>query len=181
MNERPRGGVPARSVDDVAAEAMEFVSRVAGFAQVFTINKDGFPVGRTMVAVLEDNWSVVLIQRRVHQRIRQIQRNPKVEVVWVGEPAPDSINDRPHVYDFGLDIPRVVFVRGIARFMGEEELVEKFFRQTSIQKSKGLTKAPVRTRENVIEELIGVTVDPIQVRAEGFGVGAQSFTWGIGK
>lgn len=181
MNERPRGGGAAKSADEVAAEAMQFVNHEAGFAQVFTINNDGFPVGRTMVAVVEADWSVVLIQRRVHKRIRQMERNPKTEVVWVGDPAPNSINDRPHVYDFGLDIPRVVFVRGIAEFMGEDELVGKFFKQTLIQQNKGLTKAPVRTRENVIEELVGVTINPIQVRVEGFGIGAQSFTWNMGN
>lgn len=179
MNERQRDDVPVKPIDEVAGEAMKFLNAEAGFAQVFTVNRAGFPVGRTMVAVVEPDWSVVLIQRRVHKRIGQMQRHPETEVVWVGTPAPDSINDRPHVYDFGLAIPRVVFIRGLARFMDDEELVEKFFRQSEIQRSKGLTKAPERTRENVLEELIGVVVEPVQVRVEGFGAGAQSFTWDL--
>lgn len=180
MNERDRDHVPLKPIEELAKEAMKFLNTEAGFAQVFTVNQAGFPVGRTMVAVVEPDWSVVLIQRVVHKRIGQMRRHPQMEVVWVGTPAPGSVNDRPHVYDFGLAIPRVVFVRGVARFMDEEELVEKFFRQSEIQRAKGHTNAPERTRENVVEELIGVVVEPIQVRVEGFGVGAQSFTWDIG-
>lgn len=180
MNERYRDGVPDKPIDQVASEVMEFLTNEAGFAQVFTINKAGFPVGRTMVAVVRPDWSVALVQRRVHKRIDQMRRHPEMEIMWVGRPAPDSVNDRPHVYDFGLAIPRVVFIRGLARFMDEESLVETFFRQTEIQRRKGLTKAPERTPENVIEDLIGVLVEPVQVRAEGFGTGAQSFTWDVG-
>lgn len=180
MNERHRDNVPEKPISQVSEEALNFLRSEAGFAQVFTVNKAGFPVGRTMVAVVQSDWSVVLIQRNIHKRIGQMRRRPETEIVWVGTPDPDSINDRPHVYDFGLAIPRVVFVRGDATFMEDDELVENFFKQTEIQIAKGFSSAPVRTRENVLDELIGVRVVPTQVRVEGFGVGAQSFTWDIG-
>ena len=173
--ERPRNHV--MELDEVQRDAMTFVREEAGFAQVYTINRDGFPVGRTMVAVLNDDWSVTLVQRNVHRRIGQLRRDPHIEITWVGSPLPDSINDRPHVYDFGLVVPRVVFVRGLAQFMDDDEVVAVFQRQTLVQRTKGLTSAPERTVENIKEELVGLHVLPTQVRAEGFGIGAQSFTW----
>jgi len=176
-NERERLRSRVKSLDEVQREVMTFLKEEAGFAQVYTINGEGFPVGRTMVAVINDDWSVTLVQRKVHRRLGQLRRDPHVEVAWVGLPAPDSINDRPHVYDFGLLVPRVVFVRGLARFMDEEEMVATFQRQTQIQRAKGLTGAPERTVENIKEELVGLRVAPTQVRAEGFATGAQSFTW----
>ncbi len=180
-NERAREEVPAQPLAKISEAAMRFVTQEAGFAQVYTVNREGFPVGRTMVAVLNPDWSVSLVQRKVHKRIGQLQRNPNVEILWLGDPSPDSVNDRPHVYDWGLAIPRAVFLRGRARFMSDDELVETFTTQTAIQRAKGLTKAPERDRWNILEELAGIVVDPVQVRAEGFGTGAESFTWRAGE
>ena len=176
-NERPRESEPEKTQDEVESLVREFLATEAGFAQVYTINRDGFPVGRTMVAVARPNWDVDLVQRRVHRRIGQMRRNPKAEVVWVGSPRPDSINDRPHVYDFGLQIPRVVFIRGDVRFMEDDELLATYEAQTEQQRSLGLTKAPLRTPSEVVEELIGTVIEAVQVRVEGFGSGARSYQW----
>lgn len=157
--------------------AWEFLTTEAGFAQVFTINQEGFPVGRTMVAVARPSWDVDLVQRRVHRRIGQLRRNPKAEIVWTGPPRVDSVNDRPHVYDFGLQVPRAVFIRGTARFMSDDELLATYQRQTGRQINLGFTNAPIRTPEKVIEELIGIVIEATQVRVEGFGVGARSYQW----
>jgi len=115
----------------------------------------------------------------VHRRLDQIRRNPRMEIVWVGPARPDSVNDRPHVYDFGLEVPQVVFVRGLAELMTAEEMVATYDRQTTIQRAKGLTKAPLRSADQAREELVGIRVRPTQVRVEGFGVGATSFTWNV--
>lgn len=176
------GGRPAadKSPDDVQQRVLRWLREEAGFAQVITINRAGFPVGRTMGAPVNDDWTVDLVQRNVHKRLGQLRRNPRVEIIWAGDPAPGSVNDRPHVYDFGLLVPRVVFLRGIAEFMDSEWLKERFARQTAINLSKGQDKAPVRSPENVVSELIGLRVRPLRVRAEGFGDGAESFTWTFG-
>ncbi len=178
-NERHRQDAQNPDLASVEEAARRFVQEQAGFAQVYTINRDGFPVGRTMVAVLNDDWTVDLVQRTVHRRLGQIRRNPRMEIVWTGPPGPDSVNDRPHVYDFGLDIPQVVFLRGMAELMTDEEMVATYERQTAIQRGKGLTKAPLRTADQAREELVGIRVRPLQVRAEGFGAGATSFTWNL--
>lgn len=178
-NERAGREAPAKPIEQVRGEVMAFLTGEAGFAQVYTVNRDGYPVGRTMVAPINDDWSVDLIQRRVHRRLAQLRRNPRVEITWVADPAPDSVNDRPHVYDWGLRVPRAVFLRGVAEFMDGDWTVARYQHQTAIQHGKGLTMAPVRSPENVRAELIGVHVRPVQIRAEGFGAGAQSFTWSV--
>jgi hypothetical protein len=132
-----------------------------------------------MGAPVNENWSVDLVQRGTHGRLRQLRRNPRLEIIWVGTPAPDSVNDRPHVYDFGLAVPRVVFLRGVAEFMDADWTVARYRRLTEVHRRKGQTKALDRTPDNVRAELVGIRVSPLQVRAEGFGAGAQSFTWAI--
>lgn len=178
-NQRGEGDDTTRPLSDVQRAVMTFLNEEAGFAQVYSVNRDAFPVGRTMVAPVNDDWSVDLIQRNVHRRLGQLRRNPRVEITWVSSPAADSTNDHPHVYDWGLLVPRVVFLRGVAEFMDGDWTVERYQRQTAIQRAKGLTKAPLRDADNVRRELVGVHVRAVQIRAEGFGAGPQSFTWPV--
>jgi hypothetical protein len=176
-NQRAGRDEPVPALADLQRRVLHFVREEAGFAQVVTINRDGFPVGRTMVAPLEEDWSVTLVQRSVHRRLAQLRRNPRLEIIWVGDPAPENVNDRPHVYDFGHNAPRVVFLRGMAEFLDADETIRRFRRQTARNLARGQTLAPERSDDNIREQLVGIHVRPIQVRAEGFGAGAQSFTW----
>jgi hypothetical protein len=178
-NQRAGRDEPAPSLDNLQRRVLRFLREEAGFAQVVTITRDGFPVGRTMVAPVEEDWSVTLVQRNVHRRLGQLRRNPRLEIIWVAEPSADNVNDRPHVYDFGHNAPRVVFLRGVAEFLDPEETIRRFRRQTERNLARGQTLAPERSDDNIREELVGIHVRPIQVRAEGFGVGAQSFTWTV--
>jgi hypothetical protein len=171
---------PAPPLAQLRGRVLQWLHAEAGFAQVFTINKAGYPVGRTMAAPVDDDFNVWLVQRRVHKRMLHWQRNPRTEVVWVGTPAPDSRNDSPHVYDCNLLIPRAVFLRGDAQFLDERTLIDTFRRQTALHRSRGWTKAPERSDENIAAELVGVRIRTVQVRVEGFGEGAQSFTWQAG-
>jgi catechol 2,3-dioxygenase-like lactoylglutathione lyase family enzyme len=100
-----------------------------------------------------------------------------VHAVGADAPAPDSRNDSPHVYDLNLAIPRAVFIRGDAEFLDDATTVEVFQKQTALHRSRGWTKAPLRTPENIVAELVGVKIRPTQVRVEGFGEGAASFLW----
>ena len=167
----------APPLEEIQQRILRWLRTEAGFAQVYSVNRDGYPVGRTMGAPVSDDFVVELVQRRVHKRIGQWRRNPRTEVLWVGTPAPGSRNDSPHVYDFNLLVPRAVFIRGDAEFMSEDDLLASFERQTAMHRANGWTRAPQRDRANVLAELIGVRIRPLQIRAEGFGDGATSFTW----
>ena len=176
-----RGETATAASADLQRAVRDWLHTEAGFAQVVTINKAGYPVGRTMGAPVDNEFTVYLIQRKVHKRIGQWRRNPRTEIVWTGTPAAGSCNNSPHVYDFNLLVPRAVFIRGDAEFLDDAALVAAFERQTALHQSRGWAKAPLRTAENVIDELIGVRVRALQVRAEGFGEGATSFTWKPGS
>ena len=176
-NERERSHRKPLTIDEVTTVALQFVRSEGGFAQVFTINRDGYPVGRTMGAPINDDWTVDLIQREVQRRIAHLRRNPRIEIVWTGSPSGRSTNDRPHVYDFGRQAPRVVFLRGTAEFMDEETTWKRFEALTAKHIAVGQDLAPARTREDVDANLVGILVRPIRIRAEGFGAGAESYTW----
>ncbi|SCE66565.1 hypothetical protein GA0070607_0134 [Micromonospora coriariae] len=163
------------------AAAHAFVLGEAGFAQVTTIDSDGFPVSRTMTAFLEPDWSVSLVQRAGHRRLEQWRRDPHTLVTWVGSPAPGATNERPHVFDIGLVPPRMVAIRGTASVMPAEWTIAVYRREVARQRASGFTKAPVRSADEVSAELAGVRIEPVRVRLEGFGVGAESHLWTIRK
>ena len=144
-----RTPVPQPPLEDLQRRVLEWLRNEAGFAQVYTVNRDGYPVGRTMAAPIDDAFTVWMVQRNVHKRIGQWRRNPRTEIVWIGSPAPDSRNDSPHVYDLNLAIPRAVFIRGDAEFLDEPTACDVFQRQTALHRAHGWTKAPLRTPENI--------------------------------
>jgi len=77
---------------EVVARAESFVRAEAGFAQVTTLDAHGYPVSRSMTAFLADDFSVHLVQRRVHRRLEQLAADPRLLVTWVGSPAPGATN-----------------------------------------------------------------------------------------
>ncbi|MGH3366038.1 MAG: pyridoxamine 5'-phosphate oxidase family protein [Nocardioidaceae bacterium] len=161
----------------IRSRVMHFLREEAGFAQLCTVSRDGFPVARTVGVPVNDDWSVDLVQRRVHRRLGQLARNPRVEIVWVGTPSPGSRNDHPAVFDFGWQVPRAVFLRGTVEPLDEERTLAAYERLREPLLARGLNKAPDRSAENVREELVGLHVVPVRLRVEGFGEGAQSFSW----
>ncbi|MFW0785988.1 hypothetical protein AAFP35_15860 [Gordonia sp. CPCC 206044] len=160
---------------DVERAAREFVQREAGFAQVVTFDRTGEAVGRTTSAFLADDWTVEMVQRRVHRRNAQLERDPRVLVTWAGAPSPDSVNDSPWTFDLGLTIPRVVFLRGTARLLDADETWDVYHRHTERLRAAGHEKAPRRGRAEIDATMRGVRVTPIRIRVEGFGEGAQAF------
>lgn len=164
-------------LDAARALAQAFVLDEAGFAQLTTLDRFGYPVARSVTAFLGADWSVALVQRRTHARMAQLRRDPRVLVCWVGDPAPDASNERPHVFDIGRLPPRAVLVRGTAHIMGADWTLDRYRRHVGDQRAQGHTRAPLRDPAQVTEDLAGVHVVPYRVRLEGFGVGAQSFDW----
>ncbi|MEO6018957.1 MAG: hypothetical protein ABIP45_01760 [Knoellia sp.] len=162
---------------DAAVLARRFVDDEAGFAQLTTVDLHGYPVTRTMTAFLLEDWSIATVQRRGHRRLSQWRRRPQTEVMWVGSPRAGVTNDRPHVFDIGRLPPRVVAIRGDAELM-ESAWTDAIYRRAATkQRAAGNDRAPLRTPDEVAAELAGVLIRPVRVRLEGFGDGAQSFTF----
>lgn len=157
---------------------LHWVQREAGFAQLVTVGKAGYPIGRTLGAPVNDDWSVDLVQRGAHRRLDQLRRHPEVELIWVGTPTPGSRNDHPAVFDYGWQVPRVVFLRARAELMPTDWTVARYLEQNArLRADGGGTKAPDRTAEQAAEDLAGVRLTPVRVRAEGFGEGAAALSW----
>ena len=177
MLESPAAPAADEQTTRAALLAQQFIVDEVAFAQLTTIDARGYPVTRTMTAFLLADWSVATVQRRGHRRLAQWQRRPQTEVVWVGPPSAGATNERPHVFDIGALPPRVVAVRGDAELMPTDWTEEIYRRAVTAQRAAGNDRAPLRTPVEVAADLVGVRIRPIRVRLEGFGHGAQSFTF----
>lgn len=167
----------ATEPERISAAVLRFLRDDAGFAQLYTVDTAGRPVGRTIGAPVNDDFSVDLVQRAGHRRLTQLAANPAAELIWVGTPLPDSRNDHPPVLDFGLPVPRVLFLRGTAEFLTTEETVTTYRRLTERQRARGHRGAVERSDDNVRTELAGLRIRPVRIRAEGFDAGARVHTW----
>lgn len=164
---------------EVSQRAEAFVRNEAGFAQVTTIDAAGYPVSRSMTAFLADGFEVHLVQRRLHRRLQQIARNPRLLVTWVGPPAEGAIPQRPHVFDLGRLPDRVVLIRGTAELMDDAWTWRIYSQQSARHRALGNNQAPARTEVEVADQLVGLRVHPYRVRLEGFAEGAASFDWQV--
>ena len=167
---------PDEAPAGVRAAARAFVRDETRFAQLTTIGPGGYPVTRTMVAFLLDDWSVGTVQRRGHRRLAQWRLRPQTEVLWLGSPRPGATNEHPHVFDVDALPPRMVAVRGDAELMAEDWTEHLYRTAVTAQRAQGHDRAPLRTPEQVAADLVGVRIRPFRIRFEGFGAGAQSFT-----
>lgn len=157
--------------------AMMFVREEAGFAQMVSLDLRGFPVGRSMTAFLEDDWSVSLVQRRTHARLEQLRAKPRALVTWVGTPTAGMTNEHPHVFDIGRLPSRAVFVRGTTEFMDEDWTRHCYRKQVAEQRAHGHVAAPLRDAEQIARDLVGVRLVPFRVRLEGFGDDPTPCEW----
>lgn len=148
----------------------------ARFAQVTTINAAGWPVTRTMGAPINTDWSVDLARRGTHRRIDHPRRNPRMDITGVGTPAPGASNDQPAVFDYGWLVPRAVILRGVAEFQDQNWALTRYRALTAEMAAQGSDGALCRSDALVRDELVGIRVRIVAVRAEGFGNAAQSFT-----
>lgn len=159
--------------------ARQYVMDEAKFAQVTSRDSHGQLVGRSMTAFLNPDWSVDLVQRRQHARLAQWRLDPHALVSWVGTPADGASNEHPHVFDIGALPPRVIFVRGVVTFLDPEQTENIYRREIEAQRASGLTRAPLRSRVQVDQDLVAVHLDPYRVRLEGFGHGPEAFDFTI--
>lgn len=162
---------------DVRASVRAFLDAGPRFAQLVTVDAHGAPVTRTVGAEVAHDWTVELLARRGHARLRQLAAIPRLQLLFVAGPRTSEPPSRPAVIDYGRAVPRVVALSGRAEPMDAAATRACYRRQTDAALSRGDTRAPARTDAEVDTDLAGLRVRVDRVRAEGFGDGPLAETW----
>lgn len=161
----------------IQAAVRTFLDEGPRFAQLITVDSRGAPVTRTVGAEVGADWTVELVARRGHARLRQLAANPWMQLVFVSPARRLEPVARPAVIDYGLPVPAVVALTGWAEPLNAQQTLAAYQRQRAAADLRGNTRAPQRTDEQVRTELTGTRMHVITIRAEGFGEDAESLTW----
>jgi hypothetical protein len=153
----------SRPLADVQQDAFAWLDTFAGFCQVFTINRDGFPTGRTMGGPINADWSVDLIQGQTgFDRVNQVRANNRLELLWI---------------DTAERVPKAVFLRGTGEIYEGDRVVDEYNRRMERNASRGRPAAHVLSADEVKATLIGIKVTPVRIRVEGFGERSEVYAW----
>ncbi|SHG70430.1 Pyridoxamine 5'-phosphate oxidase [Jatrophihabitans endophyticus] len=159
------------------AAVRAFLDEPPRFAQLVTVDAHGRPVTRTVGAAVAADWTLELLARRGHARLRQLAANPRLQVLFVAPPRGDEPPAHPAVIDYGRPVPRLVALGGRAEPMAADATRDAYRRQLEAAMRRGHTRAPLRSPEQVDADLVGLRVVVDRVRAEGFGDDALAETW----
>lgn len=165
------------TVIDVRRAVRALLDQGPRFAQLVTVDGSGAPVTRTVGAEVGPDWTVELLTRREHARLKQLAANPLMQLLFVAEPLTTEPPAHPAVIDYGLPVPRLVALSGVAEPMDADATRRSYRRQSEAALARGCHRAPHRTPDQVDADLVGLRVRVHRVRAEGFGGERLAETW----
>ncbi len=128
-------------------------------AQLFTLDPDGYPAGRTVGVLLNEDWTVDCLAERTRHRALQAAANPRVAIMWD---------------DGGQPVPRVLFIRGDAEIQDGPAMLEAHHRRMQNFVRRGEPRSP-RSAEELLRYMVNIRIHPRVIRIEGFGSGTQAF------
>lgn len=128
-------------------------------AQLFTLDRDGYPAGRSVGVLLNDDWTVDCLADRTRGRALQAAANPRVAIMWDDGAQP---------------VPRVLFIRGDAEVQEGVPMLEAHRRRMDNFIRRGEPRSP-RAAEELLRHMVNIRITPRRIRIEGFGKGTESF------
>ncbi len=149
---------------DIKAEALDWVQSYKNFPQLHSVNKAGFPVGRTTWFPIEGDWSIHATGYRGNARVQQIRNNPHLEAMWLDTTGP---------------VPRVVRIRGLGYHTEGESLIRIYNEREDIARAKGDGFGERLSGKDITDTVCCTHITPLRVRLAGFGDGEASLEWDV--
>lgn len=149
------------SIDEMQKIALTFC-QPPRFAQMITIDKNGFPTVRTLGGRLTPNWTVDIYTFKHFARLRHVRRNPHMAMVWTQPPEPGSSSRTP----------KVIAAKGVAEIIEGEAM--RPFAEERVAASSGRDGMTV---ERYLNEVALIRFHITEFRAEGFAAEGSELTW----
>ena len=149
---------------DIKAEALDWLRTYSNFPQLHSVNKAGFPIGRTTWFPIEDDWSIHATGYRGNYRVRQIRNNPHLEAMWL------DTTDSP---------PKSVRIRGLGYHTVDESLVRIYNEREDIARAGGDGFGPRLFDKEITDTVCCTHITPLRVCLEGFGKQKSSLVWDV--
>ena len=149
---------------DIKTEALDWIRSYNNFPQLHSINKAGFPIGRTTWFPIEDDWSIHATGYRGNSRVKQIRNNPHLEAMWL---------------DTTGQTTRVVRIRGVGYHTESASLIRIYNEREDIARSKGDGFGERLSGKDITDTVCCTHITPLRVRLAGFGNGKALLEWDV--
>jgi len=150
---------------DIKAEALEWLRSYRNFPQLHSVNKAGFPLGRTTYFPVEDDWSIHATGYRGNYRVKQIRNNPHLEATWL------DTTESP---------TKSVRIRGLGYHTVGESLVRVYNEREDKARARGEGFGPRLFDKEITDTVCCTHITPLRVRLEGFGKQDSPLVWDVG-
>jgi hypothetical protein len=152
------------AMTDIKAEALDWIRSYRNFPQLHSVNKAGFPIGRTTFFPVDDDWSVNATGYRGNARIKQIRNNPHLDVMWL---------------DTTGAVTRVARIRGLGYHTANEPLVSVYNEREDLARAKAEGFGERLHGKGITETVCCTHITPLRIRLAGFGDGGESLEWDV--
>ncbi len=149
---------------EIKAEALDWIRSYKNFPQLHSVNKAGFPLGRTTWFPIEDDWSIHATGYRGNARVQQIRNNPHLEAMWLDTMGP---------------VTRVVRIRGLGYHTEGESLIRIYDEREDIARAEGEGFGERLSGKDITDTVCCTHITPLKVRLAGFGNGEASQEWDV--
>ena len=149
---------------DVKAETLDWVRSYRNFPQLHSVNKAGFPIGRTTWFPIEDDWSIHATGYRGNHRVKQIRNNPHLEAMWLDTTGSQT---------------KVIRIRGLGYHTVDESLVRIYNEREDKARARGEGFGPRLYDTDITDTVCCTHITPLRVRLEGFGEHNSSLDWDV--
>ncbi len=149
---------------DIKAEALEWLRTYKNFPQLHSVNKAGFPIGRTTYYPIEEDWSIHATGYRGNYRVKQIRDNPHLEAMWL---------------DTAGSPTKSVRIRGLGYHTVDESLVRIYNEREDKARAGGEGFGPRLFDKEITDTVCCTHITPLRVRLEGFGERDSPLVWDV--
>ncbi len=150
---------------DIKAEALDWLLTYKNFPQLHSVNKAGFPIGRTTYFPIENDWSIHATGYRGNYRVKQIRDNPHLEAMWL------DTTESP---------TKSVRIRGVGYHTVDESLVRVYNEREDKARARGEGFGPRLYDKEITDTVCCTHITPLRVRLEGFGKQDSPLVWDVG-
>ena len=146
------------------SQALEWLRSHRNFPQLYSVGKFGFPIGRSTIFPIEDDWSINATGYRGNARVAQIARNPHLEALWTDTQGPWM---------------RAVRVRGLGYHTDRTTLLAVYNEREDLARAKGEGFGPRLQGQAIIDTVCCTHIRPVRVTLEGFSGPASVDSWAV--
>jgi len=151
-------------LEELKAKALAWIRSHRNFPQLYSVGRRGFPIGRSTIFPIEDDWSINATGYRGNLRVRQIARDPHVEVLWLDTRGPWNT---------------AVRIRGLAYHTDNETLVRVYDEREDISRARGEGFGERLYGQAIIDTVNCTHITPVRVTLEGFDGPGSTSSWAV--